>query len=123
MNFEYYYNSGYNKKRESLCEDVRAYLHGFECAYDDIENYMMNLDCFDDSINEDSFPTLAKIFREVRENTINNLRDWLRKTWFELIVSFIDESTDDDGSKKLSQNWILPEPLSDTPISESTLDN
>ena len=84
---------------------------------------MMSLDCCDDSINEDTFPTLAKIVREVRENTINNLRDWLRKTWFELVVSFIDESTDDDGSKKLSQNWILPEPLSDTTISESTLDD
>ena len=128
MDFQYIYEDGYSKQRKALFEDQKAFIHGFQRAYDEIEIFMANTDCYD-SIKKGVSPTLAKIDRELRENVINDLRDWLRKEWYEMIVSFIDGEAfpdgehdfDADNTGKLSQNWTLPEPLSEERVEESDI--
>ena len=117
MNFKYSYENGYSEARNALSEDVKAYILGYERAYDDIETFMANTDCYE-SISHNVSPTLAKIDRELRENIINDLRDWLRSNWYEMVVSFIDDAGGDDNTGKLKQCWRLPEPMSEERLKE-----
>lgn len=40
MNFQHSYENGYSENRKALYEDQKAYIHGYERAYDDIECFM-----------------------------------------------------------------------------------
>ncbi|MBQ3825097.1 MAG: hypothetical protein II811_03060 [Spirochaetaceae bacterium] len=117
MDFQHSYEHGYKESRKALFEDQKAYMHGFARAYDEIEIFMSNTDCYE-SISKAVSPTLAKIDRELRENVINDLRDWLRKEWFEMAVSFIDEADGEDNFGKILQNWKLPEPLPEKKVQD-----
>lgn len=124
MDFEYCYKkNGYKEAREKLAEDSKAYLHGFEYCYEQIENFMNNTDCYT-SIPNDVSPTLAKIDRELRENIINDLRHWLRLEWYEMIVCMIDNELTEknpDMSGKIYQHWKTPEPLPDNRVEELSI--
>lgn len=119
MDFRRCYESGCRERRRSLFEDERAYIHGFSRAFDEIEAFAANAD--DGGISEAS-PTFARISREIREKTIGDLRRWLRSSWYEMAVSFIEGANGGDNSGKLLQTWRLPEPPTEERVREDDLE-
>lgn len=114
MDFKFCYEDGYKNHRKELSETDKAYMAGYEKAYQEIESFMANTDCY-----EQKFKTAES--KEIRAEIINNLRDWLRMEWYEIIVSMIDEA--DDGVQKENDEYAIPDPLSEEDVSEMDFDD
>lgn len=114
MDFRKIYEDGYHKHRKELSHTDRAYVAGFAKAYDEVESFYYNADDVYDEVSETEIDTLANIKREIRAQVINDLRDWLRVEWYEMLVSMIDE-TEDDVVKE-NDEYAIPEPLSEEDV-------
>lgn len=110
MNFKKCYEDSYKDHRNELSETDKAFFAGFKYAYDQLETFMTNADVYE-SVPESVSPTLARVVSEVKEGTVNDVRDWLRMEWFELLVSLLDDC--EDGQKRKNSDYGLPEPLSE----------
>ncbi len=115
MDFRFCYEDGYKNHRNELSETDKAFMAGFKCAYNEIETFMANTDSYE-GINREVSPTLSKVCKEIREDIINDLRDWLRCNWYETIISMIDEA--EEGVQKNNDEYEIPEPLSEEKVTE-----
>lgn len=106
MDFKRNFNDGYKDSAKDLPMTKRAFMHGYKDAYNEVSNFLEDYDSCYDIVSEDAMPTLSRIEKEIREKTINDLKDWLERTWYELMVSFIDNLDDDKKDE-----WDVPEPL------------
>lgn len=107
------YSYLYEKNKEhgmALREDERAFLHGLSEAHRQTETFLDNYKDIYEHVEEEVSPTLSRIVGELREDVIRNFRDWLRMTWREIFMTFLDTTEGDDNTGKLSQSWTVPEP-------------
>ena len=107
MDFERLYNDDYKNYRKDLSQTDKAFLRGYAEAYREIACFADNQDVYEEI--PECFETLKKIHKEISHDVIANIRDWLRSTWYEFVISMIDEC--EKGKVKENIDYELPEPL------------
>lgn len=90
MDFKYLVESGTYSK-DMLTQHQQAYLEGIEYVKDGvIDEFFSNLDIFT-SMGEFP-PTIGKIFQEINEQTLENLKQYIYIKICEYIVACGDEN-------------------------------
>lgn len=79
-------------KKEALSENSLAFINGMEHVKDELLDNMFGDECFD------SFsPTLSKIQREMTEETVRIIKEWLHMCICETIVELADMEAVEKG--------------------------
>jgi len=70
---------------------------------------------------EDISPTLAKIAEDLQKQAVEEIRQWLKGTWYEYMISFLDNHEIDEGDNKeklSNRDYGLPEPPDDSELDD-----